>query len=187
THYPWIGDRTRALDGAHVEFFRGILNPIAVKLGPTTTRSDVVDLARILNPDDELGRLTFITRLGAQGVEDRLPGWIAAMKGHPVLWVCDPMHGNTSTTAQGYKTRNFEHIAEEFERTLAVHEASGSYLGGLHVEVTPDDVTECTGGTAGPEENTLNMRYQTACDPRLNYQQALELAFRLAHHVQDRR
>jgi 3-deoxy-7-phosphoheptulonate synthase len=187
THFPWIGDRTRSLDGAHVEFFRGIRNPIAVKLGPSTTRGDVVDLARVLNPKDEPGRLTFITRLGANGVEDRLPAWIAAMKGHPVLWVCDPMHGNTSTTQAGYKTRNFESIAEEFERTLAVHERSGSYLGGLHVEVTPDDVTECVGGTAGPEEATLNARYQSACDPRLNYQQALELAFRLAHHVQNGR
>ncbi len=187
THFPWIGDRTRDLDGAHVEFFRGIRNPIAVKLGPTATRGEVVDLARALNPNDEAGRLTFITRLGADRVSDHLPAWIEAMKGHPVLWVCDPMHGNTSTTSSGLKTRPFEAIAQEFERTLAVHESTGSYLGGLHVEVTPADVTECIGGTAGPVESTLQTRYQTTCDPRLNYQQALELAFRLAHHVQDGR
>lgn len=187
THFPWIGDRTRSLDGGHVEFFRGIRNPIAVKLGPSTTRLDVLELARVLNPNDEAGRLTFITRLGADGVCDHLPSWIEAMQGRPVLWVCDPMHGNTSTTKSGYKTRSFEAIAQEFERTLAVHEACGSYLGGLHVEVTPADVTECIGGAAGPDEATLNTRYQTACDPRLNYQQALELAFRLAHHVQDGR
>ncbi len=187
THFPWIGDRTRSLDGGHVEFFRGIRNPIAVKLGPTTTREDVVELASVLNPTDEPGRLTFITRLGADRVGDYLPTWIEAMRGRPVLWVCDPMHGNTSTTQSGYKTRSFEAIAQEFERTLAVHETCGSYLGGLHVEVTPADVTECIGGTEGPDEATLKHRYQTACDPRLNYQQALELAFRLAHHVQDGR
>ncbi len=150
----------RSLDGAQVEFFRGIRNPIAIKLGPSATRGEVVD---------------------------HLPTWIEAMKGHPVLCVWEPMHGNTSTTSGGLKTRSFEAIAQELERTPALHETTGSYLGGLHVEVTSADVTECIGGTASPDESTLNSRYQTACDPRFNHQQALELAFRLALHVQDNR
>ena len=187
THLPWIGDRTRALDGAHVEFFRGLRNPVGVKLGPSATPDDVRNLALTLNPDNEPGRLVFITRVGADQVEAHLPGWIQAVDDRRVLWVCDPMHGNTTVSSTGFKTRSFDAIVTEFERTFAVHEHYGRPLGGLHCELTADDVTECTGGLAGPHEASLNERYETACDPRLNYQQSLELAFRLAHHMQERR
>ncbi|MEZ5974535.1 MAG: 3-deoxy-7-phosphoheptulonate synthase class II [Planctomycetota bacterium] len=186
THLPWIGDRTRALDGAHVEFFRGIQNPVGVKLGPSATAADVRDLAQRLNPADTPGRLVFITRVGAHHVERLLPDWIEAVRDRRVLWVCDPMHGNTTRTPAGIKTRSFEAIAEEFERTLDIHNTCASHLGGLHVEVTADDVTECIGGAAGPEENGLEARYETACDPRLNYKQSLELSFRLAGHLAGR-
>ena len=183
THLPWIGDRTRELEGAHVEFFRGIRNPVGVKLGPSATAEQVRSLALRLNPKDEAGKLVLISRLGAERVESHLPAWIEAVSDRRVLWICDPMHGNTTVTQDGLKTRSWQDIALEFERTWAVHESAGRQLGGLHLEVTAEDVTECVGGGHGQGEEGLGMRYETACDPRLNYQQAMELAFRLAHHV----
>ena len=181
THLPWIGDRTRSLSGAHVEFFRGIRNPVGVKLGPSATPAEVRSLAEILNPSDEPGKLVFVSRLGAGQVAAHLPTWLEATGDRRILWICDPMHGNTTLSADGFKTRSFDAIIDEFERTREVHERFGRPLGGLHCEVTATDVTECTGGSEGPGEANLRERYETACDPRLNYQQSLELAFRLAH------
>ncbi len=186
THLPWIGDRTRGLDEAHVEFFRGLRNPVGVKLGPSATPEEVRALALTLNPEDEPGRLVLLSRVGADRVEDHLPAWIQAVEDRRVLWVCDPMHGNTTQSPSGFKTRSFDAIVAEFEQTFAVHERMGRTLGGLHCELTADDVTECIGGSEGLEEASLNVRYETACDPRLNYQQSLELAFLLAHHRQSR-
>ncbi len=185
THLPWIGDRTRGIDGAHVEFFRGIRNPVGVKLGAGATGAEASALAACLNPGKEPGKLVLITRLGAANVGRVLPGLVERVKkdGRRVLWLCDPMHGNTTTTASGIKTRSFEAIREELERTLAVHEAAGSGLGGVHFELTGDDVTECVGGAAGVTEAQLSSNYGSACDPRLNYQQALELAFVLARRM----
>jgi 3-deoxy-7-phosphoheptulonate synthase len=182
-HLPWIGDRTRSLPGAHVEFFRGIRNPVAVKLGPTATPHDAAALAQTLNPGDEPGKLVFITRLGASEVEQRLPPLIRAVNTRPVLWLCDPMHGNTTTTPRGLKTRSFDHIRAELEATIAAHESNGSRLGGVHFELTGEDVTECTGGAAAITADQLPSHYQTRCDPRLNYQQSLELAFLLARRL----
>jgi 3-deoxy-7-phosphoheptulonate synthase len=182
-HLPWIGDRTRQVDGAHVEFFRGVRNPVGVKLGPGAEPGDAAALAERLNPDDERGKLVFITRLGAGGVAERLPRLIEAVRGRRVLWVCDPMHGNTVLTAGGVKTRSFEAIRRELEETIRVHEDAGSRLGGVHVELTGEDVTECLGGAAGVTEEGLSRKYDSACDPRLNYQQSLELAFVLARRM----
>jgi len=184
-HFPWIGDRTRALDGAHVEFFRGVRNPIAVKVGASATPAEVATLCERLNPGDEPGRRTFVTRLGAGGVAARLPALIDAVKGagRRVLWMCDPMHGNTTTTAGGIKTRSFDAILGELEATIDAHAASGSRLGGVHFELTGEDVTECVGGSAGVTEASLSQRYDSVCDPRLNYQQALEMAFLLARKL----
>lgn len=185
THLPWIGDRTRAIDGAHIEFFRGIRNPVGIKLGAKTTAKDVAALVETLNPCDEPGKLVLITRLGAAGVEGALPGLIeaAAGTGKRVLWMCDPMHGNSMTTASGIKTRRFEDISAELQATIAIHEKAGTHLGGVHFELTGEDVTECVGGASGVTEAGLNTNYATACDPRLNYQQALELAFVLARRM----
>ncbi|TVQ34220.1 MAG: 3-deoxy-7-phosphoheptulonate synthase class II [Phycisphaeraceae bacterium] len=185
THMPWIGERTRTLDGAHIEFFRGVRNPIGVKLGAKTTTGEAVELAEILNPDDEPGRLTFIVRMGADNVAEKLPPIIEAVQraGRRVLWVCDPMHGNGVTTRAGVKTRSFDAILTEIERSFDVHEKMGTHLGGIHFELTGDDVTECIGGAAGVGEDDLDRNYTSPCDPRLNYQQSLELALRIAQRM----
>ncbi|MEO8797254.1 MAG: 3-deoxy-7-phosphoheptulonate synthase class II [Polyangiaceae bacterium] len=183
THLPWIGDRTRALGGAHVEFFRGIANPVGLKAGPSMKPEDLRDLAKTLNPDDEPGKLVVITRLGAGNVEAYLPKLIEQMKDRRVLWVVDPMHGNTVKTKSGYKTRHVDEIFREIERSFAVHKAQGSWLGGIHFELTGEDVTECLG--SGVSEGDLSRNNATACDPRLNYTQSLELAFRLGSHLRD--
>jgi 3-deoxy-7-phosphoheptulonate synthase len=180
THLPWIGERTRDVDGAHVEFFRGIRNPVGVKIGPKATGSEVVALIDRLNPDNELGKLVLISRCGAGKVGEALPPLVEAVKreGRNVLWICDPMHGNGRQTASGVKTRDFDDILREVEISFDVHEAAGTHLGGVHFELTGDDVTECIGG--GLSEADLASCYLSACDPRLNYRQALEMAFRLA-------
>jgi 3-deoxy-7-phosphoheptulonate synthase len=179
THLPWIGERTREPDGAHVEFFRGIRNPIGIKLGPTSEPDQVAVLLDRLNPDDEPGKIV-ITRMGEAKVEVRLPSLLRGVKalGRRVLWVCDPMHGNTRTTHAGIKTRNFEDILREVTLSFEAHAAEGTRLGGVHFELTGQDVTECTGG--GVTEDELSHRYASLCDPRLNYWQALEMAFAIA-------
>ena len=181
-HLVWIGDRTRDPDGAHVEFFRLVRNPIAVKLGPTTSPDDAVALVERLNPDREPGRLTFITRLGAGKVRDVLPPVVEKVTqlGSPVAWICDPMHGNTFETPGGHKTRRFDHVLDEVAGFFEVHRALGTHPGGIHVEFTADDVTECVGGGDEIVEGDLDRRYETACDPRLNRGQSLDLAFRVA-------
>ncbi len=185
THMPWIGERTRQLDHAHVEFFRGIENPVGCKVGPTATVEDVVGLAKVLNPRDEPGKLVLISRMGVDNVKDRLPRLLEGVKasGRRVLWVVDPMHGNTRKSANGYKTRSFDDIQREIAWTLDAHAAAGTILGGVHFEMTGEDVTECTGGAAGITEDDLSLNYATACDPRLNYRQALEMAFLLGRRM----
>ncbi|HEX3909038.1 MAG TPA: 3-deoxy-7-phosphoheptulonate synthase class II [Mycobacteriales bacterium] len=181
-HMVWIGERTRALDGAHVEFARNIANPIGVKIGPTTSVADAVALAERLDPHREPGRLTFISRMGAGRVRDVLPPLIEGVRaaGVTVPWVCDPMHGNTFTSPSGYKTRRFDDVVDEVRGFFAVHRGLGTRPGGLHVELTGDDVTECLGGAYDIADADLAGRYETACDPRLNTGQALELAFLVA-------
>jgi 3-deoxy-7-phosphoheptulonate synthase len=176
-HLPWIGERTRSLDGAHVEFFRGIRNPVGVKVGPSASPDDILRLIARLNPNDEAGKLVLITRMGAEKVEAALPPLVKAVRaeGRRVLWISDPMHGNGITTASGLKTRDFESILLEIERTFDVHAGLGTILGGVHFELTGDDVTECVGG--GITEADLDRNYLSVCDPRLNYAQALEMAF----------
>ncbi|WPB77947.1 3-deoxy-7-phosphoheptulonate synthase class II [Archangium violaceum] len=185
THLPWIGERTRALDGAHVEFFRGIRNPVGVKLGPSVSPDDAVRLAEQLNPENEPGKLVLITRMGAQKVAAALPPLVEAMRraGRLVLWVCDPMHGNTVSTSSGIKTRNFDDVLREVEQSFEVHEQLGTHLGGVHFELTGEDVTECMGGAVGITERDLERNYATLCDPRLNYRQALEMGFRIARRM----
>ncbi len=179
THLPWIGERTRALTGAHVEFFRGIANPIAVKVGPKTAPADAVDLCKVLNPRNEPGRIVLVARMGAAHVRDKLPPIVSAVERarRRVLWVSDPMHGNGIVTRSGVKTRDFDDILGELEATIDVHDQLGTYFGGVHFELTGDDVTECVG--AGLTESDLSRNYETLCDPRLNYRQALQMAFRL--------
>ncbi len=181
THFPWIGVRTSDPDGAHIEYIRGIRNPIAVKVGPDTERSTLKSLMRILNPANEAGRLSFITRMGVDEIDDTLPGLIesAVDVGTPVLWLCDPMHGNTETTENGLKTRKFDNIVGELDRAFDIHRSLKSILGGVHFELTSDNVTECTGGARGLSEDDLNRAYKSRVDPRLNGEQALELAFRI--------
>jgi 3-deoxy-7-phosphoheptulonate synthase len=181
-HLLWIGDRTRDPDGAHVEFFRHVRNPIAVKLGPTASPAEVVALIERLDPDREPGRLTFITRLGAGKVRELLPPLVeeATRIGTPVAWVCDPMHGNTFDAPSGHKTRRLEHVLDEVAGFFEVHRALGTHPGGIHVEFTGDDVTECIGGGHEVVEGDLSQRYETACDPRLNRRQVLDLAFAVA-------
>jgi 3-deoxy-7-phosphoheptulonate synthase len=181
-HFPWIGERTRALDGAHVEFFRHLRNPIGVKLGPSTTPQDALALASRLNPDNEPGRLTFITRMGASRIRSCLPPVVekVAANGAQVAWICDPMHGNTIEAPDGRKTRHVEDILAEVNGFFEVHRALGTHPGGIHIEFTGDDVTECVGGSHGLTEDDLTSRYETACDPRLNRSQSLDLAFRVA-------
>jgi 3-deoxy-7-phosphoheptulonate synthase len=181
-HFLWIGERTRQLDGAHVHFASTIRNPIGVKIGPTASPDEVVQLCEILNPDRVPGRLTLITRMGAGRVRDVLPSIVQKVDacGVPVVWVCDPMHGNTREAASGHKTRSFDDIVDEVEGFFEVHRDLGTIPGGLHIELTGDDVTECVGGTGGVLEGNLGDRYETACDPRLNREQSLELAFLVA-------
>lgn len=181
-HFVWIGERTRQLDGAHVELLRHIQNPIGVKLGPSTTPDDALALAARLNPDNEPGRLTFITRFGAGRIRDGLPHLIEKVTaaGVEVAWVCDPMHGNTFETSLGHKTRRFDDVIEEVQGFFDVHRAVGTWPGGVHVELTGDDVTECVGGGELLSEAGLADRYESVCDPRLNRVQSLELAFLVA-------
>jgi 3-deoxy-7-phosphoheptulonate synthase len=183
THLPWIGERTRALDGAHIEFFRGIRNPVGVKLGPKMTVDEAHRLLDVLNPTEEPGRIVLITRMGANKVEEALPPLLRGLKGRRVLFVCDPMHGNTISTSSGIKTRNYDAILKELEATFDVHRDVGTTLGGVHFELTGDDVTECVGGAAGITESDLSRNYETLCDPRLNQAQALELAFRITKRM----
>ena len=182
THFPWIGMRTAQTDGAHVEYFRGIANPIAVKIGPGMSPEWLQRLIELLNPRNEPGRLTLIHRYGANRIEEGLPPLIDAARatGSDILWSCDPMHGNTETTASGIKTRRFDLIVDEVEKAFRIHEEKGSYLGGVHIELTGDDVTECIGGARGLAEADLVRAYLSQVDPRLNYEQALELAMRIA-------
>jgi 3-deoxy-7-phosphoheptulonate synthase len=184
-HFLWIGDRTRQLDGAHVEFCRGVINPIGVKCGPSLEPDELLRLIDILNPRDEPGRLTLIVRMGADKIADRLPRLLRAVKraGRCVVWACDPMHGNTITAANGYKTRPFEKIVSEVEQFFAIHDAEGTYPGGVHLEITGQNVTECIGGATRLTEADLARQYDTGCDPRLNATQSLELAFLIAERL----
>ena len=184
-HLIWIGDRTRQPDGAHVEFCRGVQNPIGLKCGPTTTVDDLKILMARLNPENEAGRLTLISRFGAGAVGDLLPRLIKAVQeeGANVLWTCDAMHGNTIKSSTGYKTRPFDSILREVREFFAVHTAEGTVPGGVHFEVTGQDVTECTGGVHAVSDEDLSARYHTACDPRLNASQSLELAFLVAEEL----
>jgi len=181
-HMVWIGERTRQLDGAHVEFFRGIQNPIGSKIGPTATPEEVIELCEALNPERIPGRLTLISRMGAEHVTDALRPILRAVAdaGHPVVWTCDPMHGNTFTAPSGRKTRHFDAILAEIKGFFAAHRAEGTWPGGVHVELTGDAVTECLGGADDLLDGDLGLRYETACDPRLNGRQSLDLAFRVA-------
>ena len=181
-HLLWIGDRTRELSGAHVEFFSGVNNPIAVKLGPSATPEEAVELTERLNPDGIPGRLTFITRMGAERVREALPPLLRAVRaaGAPVVWVCDPMHGNLVRMPSGTKTRRFDAIMEELQEFFSIHREAGSWPGGVHLEFTGEDVTECLGGSEAVLEEQLDHRYETLCDPRLNGRQSLDLAFRVA-------
>ena len=188
-HFLWIGDRTRQPDGAHVEFMRGVKNPIGLKVGPSTPIEDLLRLIDILNPDDEPGRLTLIARMGADKVERVLPPLVRAVRreGRRVVWVCDPMHGNTIASNAGLKTRSFDAILAEVRGFFDVHAAEGSWAGGVHVEMTGHEVTECIGGAHGLTMMDLGERYETFCDPRLNAEQSLELAFLVAEELTARR
>ena len=182
THYPWIGARTAAPDSAHVEFFRGIANPLGVKIGASVTSDHLLRLIEVLNPDNEPGRLTLIHRLGSDHIDSKLPGLIKAVHrtNAAVLWMCDPMHGNTEVTRSGLKTRRFDRILQELELASRIHRDNGSHLGGVHLELTGDHVTECVGGARGLTEADLPSAYRTQVDPRLNYEQAMEIAMRMA-------
>jgi 3-deoxy-7-phosphoheptulonate synthase len=182
THFPWLGDRTRAIDGAHVEYFRGIANPIGLKVGPTMTAEQLTDLVSVLNPDNEPGRLTLIHRFGVGRIDDCLPPLVEAVRRREqiVLWCCDPMHGNTQTTQTGVKTRDFDDILGELSRAFEIHQRLGSILGGVHFELTGENVTECIGGARGLNESDLGRAYLSDVDPRLNYEQALEMALLIA-------
>ena len=178
-HFLWIGDRTRQPNGAHVEFLSGVENPIGVKVGPSITKDELLSICEKLNSQNERGKLTLITRMGANEIRNKLPPLIKAIKksGQKVLWVCDPMHGNTYKSETGYKTRHFDTILEELEHFFAIHRAEGTIPGGVHFELTGDNVTECLGGAREISDTDLEFRYETACDPRLNNEQSLELAF----------
>jgi len=181
-HMLWIGDRTRQLDGAHVEFLRGVENPLGCKVGPTATADEVLGLCEALNPERIAGRLTLIVRLGADKVTEGLPPLLAAVRnaGHPVVWACDPMHGNTYTAEGGHKTRHFDDVLKEIGGFFAAHREEGTWPGGVHVELTGDAVTECLGGGDGLVDGDLERAYETMCDPRLNGRQSVDLAFRVA-------
>lgn len=188
-HLIWIGDRTRSPEGAHVEFCRGVQNPIGLKCGPSIESDSLIRLADILNPENEPGRLTLIARFGAGSVGEHLPRLVRRIRseGRNVVWSCDPMHGNTIKSSNGYKTRPFDSVLREVREFFAIHHAEGSYPGGVHFEMTGKDVTECTGGMRAVDEMDLSSRYHTACDPRLNASQALELAFLVAEELDARR
>ena len=185
-HLLWAGERTRQPGGAHLEFLSGIHNPVACKVGPKATPAEVLALCDALDPDGEPGRLSLIARMGAGAVRDALPPLVAAVRdaGRPVVWVCDPMHGNTFLSSNGLKTRRFEDIVEEIKGFFAVHEALGTFPGGVHLELTPDDVTECLGGVDAVQDGQLDVSYRTLCDPRLNGNQSLELAFEIGELLQ---
>jgi len=187
-HFLWIGERTRQVDGAHVHFASVIHNPIGVKVGPTADPADIVQMCELLNPGRVPGRLTLITRMGAGKVREVLPAIVAAVRdsGIPVVWVCDPMHGNTREATTGHKTRVFDDVVDEVKGFFEVHHALGTVPGGIHIELTGDDVTECVGGTGGVLESDLGDRYETACDPRLNREQSLELSFLVADMLLDK-
>ncbi|MEE9454122.1 MAG: 3-deoxy-7-phosphoheptulonate synthase class II [Paracoccaceae bacterium] len=187
-HMLWIGDRTRQLDGAHVEFARGVQNPIGMKCGPTIEPDDLIRLIDKINPENEAGRMTLIARFGAGKVGDHLPALIRAVEaeGRKVVWSCDPMHGNTIKSASGYKTRPFDSVLAEVREFFAIHKSEGTYAGGVHFEMTGKDVTECTGGLRAVKDEDLSDRYHTSCDPRLNAAQSLELAFLVAKELQVR-
>lgn len=184
-HFVWIGERTRELDGAHVDFLSRVRNPIGVKLGPTTTPQTVMELIEKLDPNREPGRLTFITRMGAGKIRDALPALLEAVKSSDAnpLWITDPMHGNGLTTPNGYKTRRFDDVVDEVKGFFEAHRAAGTFPGGIHVELTGDDVTECLGGSEQIDETDLATRYESLCDPRLNHMQSLELAFLVAEEL----
>jgi len=188
-HMLWIGDRTRQYDHAHIEYARGIKNPLGLKCGPSSKPDDLLRLIDILNPDNEAGRLTLIGRFGADKVGDLLPPLVRAVKreGRVVIWSCDPMHGNTITSATGYKTRPFDLILSEVRQFFEVHQSEDTYAGGVHLEMTGQNVTECTGGARAITETDLNDRYHTVCDPRLNAEQAIDLAFLLAELLKKER
>jgi 3-deoxy-7-phosphoheptulonate synthase len=189
THFPWIGERTRQLNGAHLEYFRGIRNPVAVKIGGSIQPEELIELIDRLNPENKPGRLTLIHRMGRNKIESQLPPLIDAVirEQKTVLWVCDPMHGNTVSTAGGRKTRRFDDIVDELRLSFAIHRACGSMLGGAHLELTGEDVTECVGGSRGLTESDLESAYQTQLDPRLNYEQALEIAFEISNQLSQQR
>ena len=188
-HFLWIGDRTRQLTGAHIEYIRGIENPIGIKVGPTLAAPELVDLLNAVNPTRQIGKVTLITRYGAKRIDELLPSHIRAVResGHTVVWQCDPMHGNTSSTPAGVKTRHFSSILGEVSSALRIHREEGGFLGGVHLELTGEAVTECVGGSEGLTEEDLDINYTTYCDPRLNEKQALELAFLVAGHYRDGR
>lgn len=189
-HMLWIGDRTRQPDGAHVEFLRGVINPLGIKAGPTTTTEDLIRLIDTLNPDNEAGRITIIVRMGHDKIGEHLPSLIRAVQkeGKHITWSSDPMHGNTYKTGNGYKTRNFDNVAQEIKTFFDIHKAEGSHAGGVHLEMTGKDVTECVGGGfAKVTEETLQERYDTFCDPRLNAAQAQEVAFMVAEYLKEAR
>src|SRR5579872_4747518 len=185
-HMLWAGERTRHAGGAHIEFLSGVHNPVACKLGPTATAEEALQLCERLDPEGEPGRLSFITRMGAGAVWEALPPLVRAIKasGRPVTWICDPMHGNTFVTKGGVKTRRFEDILEEIKGFFAVHQAEGTFPGGVHLELTSDDVTECLGGVDAVDDDGLDVSYRTLCDPRLNGNQSLELAFEVGELLQ---
>lgn len=184
-HFLWIGDRTRQPDGAHVEFLRGVKNPLGIKCGPTLDIDDLNKLLAVLNPENEPGRITLICRMGHEGIKEGLPPLIRAVEkeGHAVTWSCDPMHGNTIKSGTGYKTRPFNNVLAEVKNFFAIHHAEGTHPGGVHLEMTGQDVTECTGGLHAIKDEDLSQRYHTHCDPRLNAAQALELAFLIADEL----
>ena len=188
-HMIWIGDRTRQLEGAHIEYFRGIKNPIGLKCGPSLKPDELIKLVDILNPDNEPGRLTLITRFGNEKAGEHLPGMVRAIKreGRSVVWSCDPMHGNTITSNTGYKTRPFDRILSEVKTFFSVHAAEGTHAGGVHLEMTGQDVTECIGGARAITHEDLSDRYHTVCDPRLNAEQSIDMAFLIAELLKQER
>ena len=183
----WIGERTRELDGAHIEFLRGVGNPVGCKIGPTTSADYLLELCEVLNPNRIPGRLTLISRMGADQVEDHLRPLLRSVTdaGHPVVWACDPMHGNTFSASTGRKTRHFDDIVREIGGFVRAHRAEGTWPGGIHVELTGENVTECLGGADAVYDTDLDTRYETVCDPRLNARQSVDLAFRVAELLHD--
>ena len=188
-HMLWVGDRTRQLDGAHIEFVKGIGNPIGIKVGPTTDIEELNKIIDTINPNNIAGRITLICRMGAEQVSTKLPKIISSInkEGKIVVWACDPMHGNTVKASSGYKTRPLKNIISEIEQFFTIHRSEGSYPGGIHLEMTGQDVTECIGGIQEIKESDLKSRYHTYCDPRLNASQSLELAFLLSDFLKDER